>query len=132
MNKETILERLTENVDVLENVLLTCDIPELAAELAKMKQFKLKFEDVKNYLELTYKETGEVKRTYYKDADEVGYWASKYICFNDIDETYRVTKIVMDSREVSYAGWIPGMHFEYYDNETHEVVAHYEFPDWDH
>lgn len=130
--EQRILNSINSNIELLEKLQALYELPEISTELHKMQQLKLELEGCNNYLELQYHEEAELTRIFYNSADEVGYWASKYLCFDDIDDSYDVVKIVMDGREVRYAGWMPGMRFEYYDAETQEIVAQYEFPNWDH
>jgi hypothetical protein len=55
---------------------------------------------------------------------------SRRICFDDInDET--VQKIYLGGKEVVYAGWQPGMKYEYKDLDGNTVWVGY-FPEWDH
>ena len=130
--EQRILNSINSNIELLEKLKTLYELPEISTELHKMQQLKLEFEGCNNYIELQYHEEDEVTRIFYNSADEVGYWASKYLCFDDIDDSYDVVKIIMDGREVRYAGWMPCMRFEYYDVETQEIVAQYEFPNWDH
>lgn len=55
---------------------------------------------------------------------------SQRICFDDLtDET--VQKIYYKGKEVEYAGWQPGMKYEYKDLDGNTVWVGY-FPEWDH
>ena len=56
---------------------------------------------------------------------------SQIICFSDCSDEH-VTKIVYRGREVEYAGWKPGMVYEFCDVETGEIVWSCSFPHWDH
>ena len=56
---------------------------------------------------------------------------SQIICFSDCSDE-RVTKIVYRGREVEYAGWKPGMVYEFYDVETGEIVWSCSFSYWNH
>lgn len=55
---------------------------------------------------------------------------SKHICFDDLDDT-NVHKIFYKGKEVIYAGWQPGMKFEYKDLDGNTVWVGY-FEHWDH
>lgn len=85
-----------------------------------------------SYIDLLDREDNTVRRTYYETASKVGYEASRCYCFGDCDDTYEVVKVVMDGREVCYAGWMPGMRYEFYDIETHEIMFQDWFPNWEH
>jgi hypothetical protein len=55
---------------------------------------------------------------------------SKRIAFDDLaDET--VQKIYYRGKEVEYAGWQPGMKYEYIDLEGNTIWVG-EYPEWDH
>ena len=55
---------------------------------------------------------------------------SKKICYDDLyDEV--VHKIFYKGKEVTYAGWQPGMKYEYQDLDGNTVWVGY-FPEWDH
>ena len=55
---------------------------------------------------------------------------SRRICFDDIEDI-TVQKIYFRGREVEYAGWCPGMRYEYKDLDGNTVWIGY-FPEWDH
>jgi hypothetical protein len=55
---------------------------------------------------------------------------SKKICFDDLDDS-NVHKIFYKGKEVIYAGWQPGMKFEYKDLDGNTVWVGY-FEHWDH
>lgn len=55
---------------------------------------------------------------------------SKKICFDDLDDE-TVQKIYFKGKEVIYAGWQPGMKYEYKDLDGNTVWVGY-FPEWDH
>lgn len=55
---------------------------------------------------------------------------SKKICFDDLDDS-TVHKIFFRGKEVEYAGWQPGMKFEYTDFDGNTVWVGY-FEHWDH
>ncbi len=55
---------------------------------------------------------------------------SKQIAFDDLDDT-TVQKIYYRGKEVEYAGWQPGMRFEYTDLDGKTVWVG-EYPEWDH
>lgn len=52
------------------------------------------------------------------------------ICFDDCDNS-NVHKIFYKGKEVEYAGWQPGMKFEYKDLDGYTVWVGY-FEHWDH
>lgn len=74
---------------------------------------------------------GELHDTFYDSADDCLFVAAKIICFGDCTDE-KVDMIVVDDREVEYAGWQPGMLFEFYDVKTGEIVWSRSFPSWDH
>ena len=55
---------------------------------------------------------------------------SKKICFDDLEDI-TVQKIFYKGKEVEYAGWHPGMKYEYKDLNGNTVWVGY-FPEWDH
>lgn len=55
---------------------------------------------------------------------------SRKIAFDDIDDS-TVHKIFYKGKEVEYAGWQPGMKFEYEDLDGNTVWVGY-FENWDH
>jgi hypothetical protein len=55
---------------------------------------------------------------------------SKRIAFDDIDDI-TVQKIYFRGKEVEYAGWQPGMKYEYKDLNGNTIWVG-EFPEWDH
>ena len=55
---------------------------------------------------------------------------SRKICFSDCDDS-NVHKIFYKGKEVEYAGWQPGMKFEYTDLDGNTVWVGY-FEHWDH
>lgn len=55
---------------------------------------------------------------------------SRKICFDDLDDS-TVHKIFYKGKEVEYAGWQPGMRFEYEDLDCNTVWVGW-FPEWDH
>jgi hypothetical protein len=64
------------------------------------------------------------------DMDQFFYSVSKRIAFDDINEE-TVQKIYFRGKEVEYAGWQPGMKFEYTTLDGNTVWVGY-FPEWDH
>ena len=64
------------------------------------------------------------------DADFFFTNVSKKICFDDCDDD-TVLKIFYKGKEVEYAGWQPGMKYEYKDLDGNTVWVGY-FPEWDH
>ena len=64
------------------------------------------------------------------DMDQFFYKVSKRIAFDDLNmET--VQKIYFRGKEVEYAGWQPGMRFEYTTLDGTTVWVG-DFPEWDH
>ena len=63
-------------------------------------------------------------------ADKFFTKVSKKICFDDLDDS-SVQKIYYKGKEVEYAGWQPGMKYEYKDLEGNTVWVGY-FEEWDH
>ena len=55
---------------------------------------------------------------------------SQRICFDDLYDS-TVHKIFYKGKEVEYAGWQPGMKFEYKDLDGNTVWVGY-FEHWDH
>ena len=55
---------------------------------------------------------------------------SKRICFDDLEDI-TVHKIYYKGKEVYYAGWQPGMKYEYKDLDGNTVWVGY-FEEWDH
>lgn len=55
---------------------------------------------------------------------------SKKICFHDLDDS-TVRKIFYKGKEVRYAGWQPGMKYEYKDLDGNTIWVR-NFPEWDH
>ena len=55
---------------------------------------------------------------------------SRRICFDDLDDC-AVHKIFYKGKEIEYAGWQPGMKYEYKDLDGNTVWVGY-FPEWDH
>lgn len=55
---------------------------------------------------------------------------SEKICFDDLEDI-TVQKIYYKGKEVIYAGWQPGMKYEYEDLDGNTVWVGY-FPEWDH
>ena len=65
-------------------------------------------------------------------ANEMFCSISKIICFDDLDDTFEVHEIFYNGKKVEYAGWQPGMHFEYRFTETNETAWEGWFEHWDH
>lgn len=68
----------------------------------------------------------------YDSIDEMFTAVSKIYCFADCDDTYRVCKIIAWGKEVKYAGWQPGMVYEYRCVENNELAWEGCFPHWEH
>lgn len=66
-----------------------------------------------------------------EDATQLLMAAAKLICFSDCNGA-TVEKIVVNGREVAYAGWQPAMLYEFYDVKTGEVIFSHQFLSWDH
>jgi hypothetical protein len=91
------------------------------------------FYDENTYIRLVDRETGEVVMKYFEKGD-VGalcHKAAQYYAWRDCDDTYRIDEIKCDGREIYYAGWQPGMLFEFV-SEDGGLVYSAEFPEWDH
>ena len=66
----------------------------------------------------------------YNDTEQFFCDVSRRICFDDCSgET--VLKIFWQGKEVCYAGWQPGMKYEYKDSDGNTVWVGY-FESWDH
>lgn len=65
------------------------------------------------------------------EADKMMTEVSKFIAFSDCHDGIMID-IVLRGRHVHYAGWQPGMVYEFVDSETGEVVWGNSFPSWDH
>jgi hypothetical protein len=57
---------------------------------------------------------------------------SKYRCFADYDDSFRIIKIIAWGKEVEYVGWQPDMHYEYRFVENKELAWEGWFPQWEH
>lgn len=91
----------------------------------------------KTYVEVSVRGDGDSTTTFKHhfmndDIFEVCRYAAKFYAFDDIDDTYKIVKIVCDNREIEYVGWQPCMLFEFRDVETKEIVYSNNFPHWDH
>ena len=64
------------------------------------------------------------------DMDEFFCEVSNIIAFGDCTN-YTLTSICFDGKEIEYAGWQPGMRFEYEDMDCNTVWFG-SFPEWDH
>lgn len=84
---------------------------------------------------IEYLQEDEDEVTFYsdsmEDADKALYDASNMICFGDCSGV-SVKRIVICGHEVEYAGWQPGMLYEFIDKETKETIWSCSFPRWDH
>ena len=75
---------------------------------------------------------GNVYAKHFGDADEGLFFTSvsRAICFDDCDEI-TVQKIYFKGKEVEYAGWQPGMKYEYKDLDGNTIWVGY-FENWEH
>ena len=75
---------------------------------------------------------GNVYSKHYGKIDEDFFFTSvsKMIAFDDLYDI-TVQKIFYKGKEVEYAGWQPGMKFEYTDLDGNTIWVG-EFPHWDH
>ncbi len=64
------------------------------------------------------------------DMDKFFYKVSNRIAFDDCNDE-SVVKIYFRGKEVEYAGWQPGMKFEYTDLDGNTIWVG-DFPNWDH
>lgn len=95
---------------------------------------KNSFLDDHTYIKLRDRETGEKIYKYFEkgDVNSLCYAAAKFYAFDDCDDTYAIERIMCDGVELEYAGWQPGMVFEFYEVESSKIVYSNAFPQWDH
>lgn len=98
-----------------------------------IKALKDSFLDKNTYIQLRDRETGEVVMKYFEKGDigALCYKASQFYAWADCDDTYEIVEIMCDGVELYYAGWKPGMLFEFV-SEKGGIVYSAEFPEWDH
>ena len=79
-------------------------------------------------------EDGEIICRAYPDdrKDKMMCDISRIICFSDCDDTYEVTKILYNGREVEYTGWQPGMVISYEFTATGDEAWSGCFPQWNY
>lgn len=59
------------------------------------------------------------------------FWnVTRAICFSDCSND-RVSEIVWHGVHLWYGGWLPGMHYQYFDEDDHLIWEDW-FPEWDH
>jgi hypothetical protein len=99
----------------------------------QLKQLKLMLGESDTYVEIRDNETGEIERRYYDSGDyALCHYAAKFYAFDDLDNTFSIVKLVFKGKELEYAGWQPGMLFEFFEVESGKIVYSNEFPEWDH
>lgn len=59
-------------------------------------------------------------------------YCSRIYCFDDFDDTRRITRIVCRGRECYYVGWRPMMEFTYRYSDTHAHAWTGYFDNWEH
>jgi hypothetical protein len=90
--------------------------------------------DEHTYIKLRDRETGEKIYKYFEKGDigSLCYAAAQYYAWSDCDDTYALEEIMYDGVELEYAGWQPGMLFEFFEPKSGKIVYSNEFPQWDH
>ena len=99
-----------------------------------LKKLEISFCDEQTCVVLRDRDTGEKIYKYFEKGDVNGvcYYAAKFYAWNDCDDTYEIEMIKCDGAELEYAGWQPGMLFEFFEVESGKIVYSAEFPQWDH
>lgn len=105
--------------------------------LVKVKEYKepknLNLDDLTPSWCIYCDEDGELSTVVHNDPfDELGFFVkvAKFIAFSDCTDEH-VEKIFFKGKEVVYAGWQPGMTFEFKDLDGNTVWKE-SFPHWDH
>ena len=95
---------------------------------------KNSFLDDHTYIKLRDRETGEKIYKYFEkgDVNTLCRAAAKFYAFDDCDDTYAIERIMCDGVEFEYAGWQPGMLFEFFETKSGKIVYSNAFPQWDH
>lgn len=95
---------------------------------------KNSFLDDHTYIKLRDRETGEKIYKYFEkgDVNALCRTAAKFYAFDDCDDTYAIERIMCDGVEFEYAGWQPGMLFEFFETESGKIVYSNTFEQWDH
>ena len=137
-DKERIeyIRRIENEIDCIANY-MDGDVPlnrGLKRIEAMLSQLKKSFLDDHTYIKLRDRETGEkIYKNFEKgDVNALCRTAAYYYAFDDCDDTYAVERIMCDGVELEYAGWQPGMLFEFFETESGKIVYSNEFPQWDH
>lgn len=101
---------------------------------SQLKQLKRMLEESDTYADIRDNETGEIDRKYYDSGDVCGLCseAAKFYAFDDLDDTFSIVKLVCEGKELEYAGWQPGMLFEFFEVKSGKIVYSNVFPQWDH
>lgn len=77
-------------------------------------------------------ESTYVKTYDHIDMDKFFYEVSKHLAFADCSNE-RILFICWRGHEIQYAGWRPGMRYEYIDlDKNRETIWVGDFPEWDH
>ena len=75
----------------------------------------------------------EYNISHYDNAADCYRWASSVYAFSDCEGgMIDIKRIVVDGREVEYAGWEPCMVYTFVDKETGRVVHSEQHLEWDH
>lgn len=75
-------------------------------------------------------DSGEVSLETFDDLDRMCFELAQFHAWNDLDDSYEIEEAVWEGKKVRYAGWQPGMQFDFYiDNE---LIWRNWFPNWDH
>jgi hypothetical protein len=90
--------------------------------------------DEYTYIKLRDRETGEEFYKYFTkgDVNALCRVAAQHYAWNDCDNTYALEEIMCAGVKLEYAGWQPGMLFEFFETESGKIVYSNEFPQWDH
>ena len=118
-----------------EDALELDDIEEALEELIERVcayQAKATFDDFTPSWYIYADHEGNAYAKHFGNVDEDFFFTnvSKKICFDDCDDD-TVVKIFYKGKEVFYAGWQPGMKYEYKDLDGNTVWVGY-FEEWDH
>ena len=106
----------------------------LARIEAMLAQLKNSFLDEHTYILFRERETGGQTYRYFEkgDINSLCRTAAQYYAFSDCDDTYAIERIMCDGVELEYAGWQPGMVYEFFETESGKIVYSNAFPQWDH
>lgn len=137
-DKERIeyIRRIQNEVDCIANY-MDGDVP-LNRGLERIEEMltllKNSFLDDHTYIRLRERETGEKTYRYFEkgDVNSLCRTAAQFYAFSDCDDTYVVDRIMCNGVELEYAGWQPGMVYEFFETESGKIVYSNAFPQWDH